>query len=80
MKYFLITALIFCFSTGAWAGHSRGNGTCLDDVIHWQNMIDKRSDAPGTESGDTVTGHGQEGHRQDGGVRDPDGGSTQDDP
>ena len=46
MKYFLITALICCFYTDAMAGHSRGNGTCLDDVIHWQNMIDKRSDAP----------------------------------
>ena len=30
----------------AWAGHSRNNGTCTDDAIHWQNMINKRSDAP----------------------------------
>jgi hypothetical protein len=28
------------------AGHSRNNGTCTDDAIHWQNMINKRSDAP----------------------------------
>ena len=32
----------------AQAGHSTGNGTCLDDATHYQNMIvnGKRSDAP----------------------------------
>ena len=28
------------------AGHSRGNGKCTDDYTHWNNMINKRSDAP----------------------------------
>jgi len=40
----LILALFIC--TAAYAGHSTGNGTCTDDIIHWQNMIEKRSDAP----------------------------------
>ena len=30
----------------AKAGHSQGNGTCTDDITHWSNMIEKRSDAP----------------------------------
>ena len=30
----------------AKAGHSTNNGTCQDDAIHWQNMINKRTDAP----------------------------------
>ena len=30
----------------AKAGHSTNNGTCTDDAIHWQNMINKRTDAP----------------------------------
>ena len=25
---------------------STGNGTCDDDITHWSNMIEKRSDAP----------------------------------
>ena len=28
------------------AGHKQGNGTCTDDITHWSNMIEKRSDAP----------------------------------
>ena len=30
----------------AKAGHKQGNGTCTDDITHWSNMIEKRSDAP----------------------------------
>ena len=30
----------------AEAGHSRNNGTCADDKIHYQNMYQKRTDAP----------------------------------
>lgn len=44
----VILALLFAFSihTVTSAGHSTGNGTCTDDIIHWQNMIEKRTDAP----------------------------------
>jgi hypothetical protein len=43
----LLALTVACSST-AEAGHSRGNGTCNDDAIHYQNMIvnGKRSDAP----------------------------------
>ena len=40
----LMIALFIC--TSAYAGHSTGNGTCDDDITHWSNMIDKRTDAP----------------------------------
>ena len=40
----LILAIFIC--TAAYAGHSVGNGTCDDDITHWSNMIEKRSDAP----------------------------------
>ena len=40
----LIIALFIC--TSAWAGHSQNNGTCDDDITHWANMINKRTDAP----------------------------------
>ena len=30
----------------SWAGHSKDNGSCIDDTLHWQNMINKRTDAP----------------------------------
>ena len=40
----LLTAVIF--TTLAHAGHSQGNGTCTDDLIHYQNMENKRTDAP----------------------------------
>jgi hypothetical protein len=43
----LFAILLLCVLTlPAQAGHSQGNGTCMDDIIHWQNMIEKRSDAP----------------------------------
>ena len=42
----LAVVLLSIMTLPAKAGHSRGNGTCTDDAIHWQNMIDKRSDAP----------------------------------
>jgi len=44
----VILALLFAFSihTVTRAGHSTDNGTCTDDIVHWQNMIEKRSDAP----------------------------------
>ena len=46
MKSLVLTALIFCLSMPAWAGHSQGNGTCDDDILHWSNMVNKRTDAP----------------------------------
>ena len=30
----------------AKAGHKQGNGTCTDDMIHYQNFEAKRTDAP----------------------------------
>lgn len=40
--------LLSIMTLPAKAGHSTGNGTCLDDATHYQNMIvnGKRSDAP----------------------------------
>ena len=38
--------LVFSLYSVTHAGHSRDNGTCTDDIVHWQNMIEKRSDAP----------------------------------
>ena len=48
MKYIILTALICCFYMDAMAGHSTGNGTCDDDILHYENMTvnGKRSDAP----------------------------------
>ena len=47
---FLVSLFVLAVScsTPAEAGHSTGNGTCLDDATHYQNMIvnGKRSDAP----------------------------------
>jgi len=45
MKYFTIL-IFFLLSSYAYAGHSQGNGTCTDDLIHYQNFEAKRSDAP----------------------------------
>ena len=43
----LLSIVLLCVLVApAQAGHSQGNGTCMDDIIHWQNMIEKRSDAP----------------------------------
>jgi|GEM_PF-5433343 len=47
----LLATILFLFATVAVitdvnAGHKRGNGTCVDDYTHWNNMINKRSDAP----------------------------------
>ncbi len=41
-----LAVLICCFYMEAMAGHSTGNDTCDDDILHWSNMIDKRTDAP----------------------------------
>ena len=47
MKHFLITAaVVFATAGTGWAGHSQGNGTCTDDLVHYQNMENKRTDAP----------------------------------
>ena len=46
MRTTIIAFIFAAMIQPAWAGHSRDNGTCTDDAIHWQNMIDKRSDAP----------------------------------
>ena len=41
-----LSLLIWAFIATSWAGHSVGNGTFDDDILHWSNMIEKRSDAP----------------------------------
>ena len=46
MKHILTIMSALVISGTAYAGHSRNNDTCTDDLIHWQNMIDKRTDAP----------------------------------
>jgi len=46
MKHILILMSALVISVTAYAGHKKGNATCTDDLIHWQNMIDKRTDAP----------------------------------
>ena len=38
--------LLMCLIVPAQSGHSSGNGTCTDDLIHYQNMENKRTDAP----------------------------------
>ena len=48
----LILAMFIC--TAAYAGHSVGNGTCDDDITHWSNMINKRTDAPLYEKSKTI--------------------------
>ena len=44
----LTIALLLSICTYAWAGHSQNNGTCDDDILHYENMTvnNKRSDAP----------------------------------
>jgi hypothetical protein len=42
----MASILLITACATAEAGHSQGNGTCDDDILHWSNMIDKRSDAP----------------------------------
>jgi len=54
MKSLVMTALICCFYMDAMAGHSQNNGTCDDDITHWANMIEKRSDAPLYEKSKTM--------------------------
>ena len=50
MKHTLLalTLLGITACSQAEAGHSRGNGTCDDDKLHYENMTvnGKRSDAP----------------------------------
>tara|TARA_Y100001937_G_C6891168_1_gene229135 strand:+ start:212 stop:496 length:285 start_codon:yes stop_codon:yes gene_type:complete len=42
----LSLVLLSVLITPASAGHSQGNGTCTDDMIHYQNFEAKRTDAP----------------------------------
>ena len=44
----LSVTLLTMFTVPATAGHSTGNGTCDDDILHYENMTvnGKRSDAP----------------------------------
>tara|TARA_R110002072_G_scaffold268598_1_gene427651 strand:+ start:469 stop:738 length:270 start_codon:yes stop_codon:yes gene_type:complete len=42
----MASILLITACATAEAGHSQGNGTCDDDILHWSNMIDKRTDAP----------------------------------
>ena len=48
MRILLIALFTFVFASTAHAGHSRGNNTCDDDKLHYDNMTvnGKRSDAP----------------------------------
>jgi len=47
MKTIIITAVLTVFTaTSLYSGHSRNNGTCADDKVHYQNMYNKRTDAP----------------------------------
>jgi len=45
MKYFTIL-IFFLLSSYAYAGHSRDGASCVDDLVHYQNMEGKRTDAP----------------------------------
>ena len=38
--------LLMCLIVPAQSGHSSGNGSCADEMIHYQNFEAKRSDAP----------------------------------
>ena len=40
--------LLMCLTVPAKSGHSQNNGTCADDITHYENMTvnGKRSDAP----------------------------------
>tara|TARA_Y100000592_G_scaffold97100_1_gene167041 strand:- start:798 stop:1082 length:285 start_codon:yes stop_codon:yes gene_type:complete len=38
--------LLMCLTVPAQSGHSSGNGSCTDELIHYQNFEAKRSDAP----------------------------------
>lgn len=38
--------LLMCLIVPAQSGHSSGNGSCTDEMIHYQNFEAKRSDAP----------------------------------
>ena len=42
----MASILLISACSSAEAGHSQNNGTCADDITHWANMIDKRTDAP----------------------------------
>ena len=42
----MASILLITACATAEAGHSTGNDTCDDDILHWSNMIEKRSDAP----------------------------------
>ena len=47
MRILLSLSLLFVLACShVEAGHSQNNGTCDDDITHWANMIDKRTDAP----------------------------------
>ena len=44
----MASILLITACSSAEAGHSQNNGTCADDITHYENMTvnDKRSDAP----------------------------------
>ena len=46
MGILLSFVLLMCLTVPAQSGHSRGNGTCTDDITHYNNMKNKRTDAP----------------------------------
>jgi len=44
----ILSSFVFlmCLTVPAQSGHSSGNGSCTDELIHYQNFEAKRSDAP----------------------------------
>ena len=48
MRIIALLSLLFIWACGttAEAGHSQNNGSCIDDLVHYQNMEGKRGDAP----------------------------------
>jgi|TARA_R110000787_G_scaffold126227_1_gene237487 hypothetical protein len=47
MRILATLSLMFMLACSqAQSGHSQNNDTCDDDILHWSNMINKRTDAP----------------------------------
>ena len=42
----ILSLLLVIGCSSAEAGHSQGNNSCIDDLVHYQNMEGKRTDAP----------------------------------
>ena len=46
MSAFWAIVLTWAVCSMVYAGHTRNNGSCEDDKTHYNNMVNKRSDAP----------------------------------